>query len=465
MFALFSAAFAMAAQPIPTAAVDPAAYDIDATYDPVTRRFSAKALIQLHTVADVNELIFYLHGELTAQKVAIGGRELDCKQETVFYPLDYSFVGTQVRCPANAADLGRAVEIHYEGMFNPSIVRAPSEYYRGDEHGLYLRGWPAVAWYPVFLANGMEFPKAPPVHAVLRAPAEFTSIMAGRYIGRTIKDGMAADEWRAEGLTYYELQYTSRPYARFEAPGLVAFGLSDPESTAAGRKIADFAGEVVRRYQQAYRSEISGGETTYVLEEPKFGALASSNVFGITEEQWRQFTLDAPSANTLSHELVHPYVQMRTPTGDPMFALSVEGAPSYFNIPILSDLRGGRAYDDRLDEVQQKYLERRKPGYRDREGLLPLEKPLFSMTTKDVGNYKDRFVLADRALLFWDYMRRKMGRPAFDRWIKEITNAPVMRSTDFYKSIQSRAPALLADAKLWLETNDYPERFRRSVGN
>jgi hypothetical protein len=452
---LLAGAAGPGSRPVPTA------YDIDASYDPATAIFKARSTVRFAPGTVVNSFAFDLHSELQVTSVKVGSADLECKQDTVFYPDNYSMTANEVTCPSPGADLSKGVEVSYEGMINRSIARGMSEYYRGDSTGLYMRGWPSVLWMPIFLKNGMDFPPAPPVHAVLRAPKDFTSVMAGTLVGRRLLGDQALDEWQADGLTYYDLQYSTHRYTRLDAPGLVVFSFGDPASLQAGRAISDFARTVVARYHRLYRNQPSGGKTIYVIELPKFGDIASGNVFGVQEERWREFALNSKSAMTIAHELVHPFVQMPTPPGDPLYALSIEGAPSYFMIPVVSALRGRRDYDDRMDALQQQYLDRRKPGAKDDDGALPPEKPLFTMNVRDVGIYKDRFVLADRALLFWDYMRRNMGEAGFEAWIKDITNSSRMTAQDFYRSISRHAPKLLADAHIWLETSEYPERLRR----
>lgn len=439
----------------------PAGYEIDASYDPTSLTFKARSRVSIAPRTVVDSFAFDLHSELQVTSVKVGGTELDCKQETVFYPANYSMTANEVTCPSRGVDLSRGIEIAYEGMINRSVVRGMSEYYRGDSTGLYMRGWASVLWMPIFLKDAMSFPPAPRVHAVLRAPKDFTSIMAGSYAGHRIEGGQGVDEWTAEGLAYYDLQYATHAYARVEAPHITVFSFSDAASLKSARAIAGFTGEVLARYGQLYRNSPSGDRSTYIIELPEYGDIASGNVFGVQEKRWREFSLGSKSAVTLAHELVHPFVQMRTPAGDPLYALSIEGAPSYFMIPVVAELRGGHDYDDRLDDVQKKYLERRKAGAKDEDGPLPPEKPLFAMTVSDVGIYKDRFVLADRALLFWDYMRRRMGAARFDAWVKDITNAQRMTASDFYASILRHAPRLLPDAHVWLDTSEYPERFRR----
>lgn len=439
----------------------PTAYDISAAYDPGTAVFKARSTVTFAPRTAFAMFTFDLHSELQVTSVRAGGLDLACKQETVFYPDNFSMTANEVTCDARGADLSKGVEISYEGMINRSIARGMSEYYRGDSTGLYMRGWPSVLWMPIFLKNGMTFPQAPHVHATLRAPKDFTTIMAGEYLSRRIEGDQAIDEWRAEGLSYYDLQYASHRYTRTNAPGIGVFSFADRQSLQSGRAIADFAREVLSRYHHLYRSDPRGGRTTYVIELPQFGDIASGNVFGIQEARWRDFSFNSPSAVTLAHELVHPFVQMATPTTDPLYALSIEGAPSYFMLPVIGAMRSRDYYNERLDALQRKYLERRKPGAADDAGPLPREKPLFSMSVADVGTYKDRFVLADRALLFWDYMRRTMGEARFNAWVKDITNADKMTAVDFYRSISRYAPKLVSDARIWLETTDYPERFKR----
>ena len=152
---------------------------------------------------------------------------------------------------------------------------------------------------------------------------------------------------------------------------------------------------------------------------------------------------------------------MRIPASDRLCALGTEGSVAYFHIPVLTDIRAGAAYDEWMNRIQRHYLRKLEPGYTDWAGPLPPAKPLLDITADEVGTYKDRFLLADRAVLFWDYMRRSMGRERFDRWVREVMNAPAMDVQRFYASIQRHAPRLLADARTWLETLDYPDRLRR----
>ena len=442
----------------------PSGYEIAASYDPDARLFHATSIVQFVASPQTAKIVdFVLHSELRVKSVKLGSEDLKCDEKRIFYEENYSVVANQVTCPVEGKSLGAGLAVEYEGPFNPSWSRWPSDYYRGDADGLYLRGPINSLWFPYFSDEKQAETIAPPIHASLTAPAGFTSIMNGQHLRHSELNGKAIDEWQATGFKYLELQYTARPFAKFEAPGLIAYGLKDEASLAAGRKVAELGAELTRRYARAYRSNVAPGQSFYVLQLPKFGQISSGNVSGMTEEEWREFSPMSPSARTLSHELVHPYVQLATPRTDPLFAVAIEGMPSYFDLPILGDLRGDDYYEQRMDRAQTRWFERLKPDYTDWDGKLPPLKPLTKITDDEVGIYKDRFLLADRALLFFDYMRRIMGREKFDAWAKDITNAPRMTLADFYASLGKHAPALQLDAHLWLETTQYPERFQRKI--
>ena len=136
--------------------------------------------------------------------------------------------------------------------------------------------------------------------------------------------GMAA-AWSAAGAMLFAL---------FGA--MAAFALRDSASTAAGERVAMVGSELARRYKSAYRSAVVGGGMHYLIELPRFGQISSGNVSGMTEEEWRSFTVHSSSANTLAHELVHAYVRLATPASDPLYAMATEGI--HFNCMLPKDI-------------------------------------------------------------------------------------------------------------------------------
>jgi hypothetical protein len=201
------------------------------------------------------------------------------------------------------------------------------------------------------------------------------------------------------------------------------------------------------------------------MQMPRFGDISSDNVAGISSDKWHNFDRETHSQTTLAHELVHPFVHVPVEMSDPIYAMVVEGFPSYFHLPALGELLGEGFYADFLKSSEAGYLRRRNAGKEKRSRSHPPEKPIYEITPDEIGTYKDRFVLCDRVLLFLDYLRVKMGDERFFEFTSELFQHDSLDRADFECVVLEHLPGAGEDLRLWLETTEYPERLRipRSV--
>lgn len=122
------------------------------------------------------------------------------------------------------------------------------------------------------------------------------------------------------------------------------------------------------------------------------------------------------------------------------------------------------------EEFFGEFVQSREAGYvrgretgRDRHSrLLPAEKPIYEIIPDEIGKYKDCFVLSDRAPLFLDYLRRWMGEEKFFEFAQELFRFDSLDRAAFENTIEKYLPGSGEDVRLWLETTEFPERFRSS---
>jgi len=330
---------------------------------------------------------------------------------------------------------------------------------RIDPGGVFLRSYPYSVWFPVFLEAGEEtytvsFPKV-----VLRTPEEFTCVFTGTRLGDTTEDGMKISTWTAENVDLFTAQCTARPYTVLQDGSYHIYSLKDPDSEAAAAKILSVARELEAKYRRSYRNSAHAAQL-HLMQMPEYGDISSGNVVGLSDENWAGFGENPYNALTLAHELVHPFVQVPIGMVDPMYALVIEGFPSYFHLPILTEIYGAEFYDRMFQNWFEKgYLKKRQDGLDLRDRPVPREKPILQVTAEEVGEYKDAFVLSDRVPLFLNYLRVKMGPERFYDFTRELLNLDRMDYRAFEATALRFLPDAREDLRIWLRTTKYPERF------
>lgn len=436
-------------------------YEIDASFLPDEGRIEAHTLVKLEDrTDDLPELVFYLHDELQVRAIRAGEIALPFNTEQVSY--DYSYTLKAARVTVDLAEQVpfRELVIEYAGPMHASTARSPSDYMRIDADGVFLRAYGYSLWFPVFLEPGQDGHPVDFPRAVLRTPEAFTPVFVGERVAEEVSGGTRISEWRAAGLPLYAPQVTAQRFVMHAEGNYFIYSRRDEASRKAVPEIAAFARKLIGQFRRLYRSDAATTQV-HIVQMPKYGDISSHNMVGLATESWQAFGEDEHALRTLAHEFVHPFVRVPIPVGDPLRAFMIEGFPSYFHLPVLALVLGEDHYEAFMDRVAEGYLQKKATG-RDRRGNpLPPEKPLLAITEDEIGAYKDTFILSDRARLFWDYLRRAMGREAFHRMTRDFFNRESLNRASFRQAIQAYLPISSEDLHLWLETNEYPARFHR----
>lgn len=440
-----------------------ATYVIDLTYAPEVPGIEGRAEVSFaQGVEWPDVLTFFLHGELWTDEVLLNGTPVEVDQDLVFYPSDYSAVARRCRFEVPDGGAPKTLSIRYSGKLNPSVARAPSNYMRVDSDGVFLRSFPYSVWFPIFLEAGQDTSQVD-AELTIRTPPDFVAVATGRRLSDGVEDGVRISRWRTVDDEVFNLQLTVRPFHVANESGLYLYFLNDAESRATAADIRMFSSRLVAYFRANYANR-GGGEQLHVVQMPRFGDISSGNMVGISDRTWRGFDPASFSGRTLAHELVHPYVQIPVPSQSELYALVIEGFPSYFHLPAMGAILGEDIYQGILAKTEEQYLDRRQTGLDRRGRKLPVEKPLLSLTADEIGTYKDRFVLNDRARLFCDWLRREMGKKQFAVFTRELFSLPAIDTGLLLATIERYLPDSRSDVDVWLRTADFPDRFKLPGG-
>lgn len=454
LLSTFGAATADVIQPVVRS------YDLDVSFSPEERTLSATALIRfVESEQAPPTVVFYLHGELVVESVTIGESDVPYVQESVYYFYDYSLVAKRVTVETGGREVRQGMKVSYAGPFNRSRARTPSDYMRIDADGVLLRSYGYSLWFPVFLGDDRDSHAVDFPHVVLRTPAEFTTVFTGTHQGDRVEAGTRISTWSATGVEIIDAQCTSRRFEVAEHGSIKLYHERNAASAKMAGEIARFARRLDGIYRRDYRKDAVSGQL-HIMQMPRYGEISSDNVVGMTDEDWESFTDYFHGKTTLAHELIHPFVQLKTDRDDPLYAVAVEGFPAFLHYPALAELGEQERYDKHMTRLETAYLERKSSG-KDRRGRrLPVEKPLARIEPDEIGRYKDSFVLGDRAVLFQNWLRTKMGVEGFRRFTRELFAASSASYDDFRRLVLKYLPDAAEDIALWMETSDYPERIR-----
>jgi hypothetical protein len=411
------------------------------------------------------DIIYYLHGEMWTDSVMFHGQRLSLKQSKVFYDSDYSLIANRAVVKPNdefktlsGEDL--TLEIYYSGYFHPSMSRSPSDYMRITGDGAFLRAFGYSLWFPVFLeANGESY-KPDFKKIVVTTPSNFSTILSGKMESEVIEGDKKVTTWKPGMFDLIDMQLTSAPYARISRDNVFVYYMDTPESKAASESVLDFGIMLTNFYENNIR-KMSPGNPLYIMELPKFGDISSGNVTGIQKKRWDNFHNELGTKVTLAHELVHQYVHVPVRWSDPMIAIVIEGFPNYYDILAARELMDSTYYSKLLKRLEVNYISARETGLNAMwHNKVPEEKPLTEITFDEIGAYKDNFVLNDRIVLFMNYLLVNMGEKQFLRFTKEFFGNGEVTYEGFKSLINKYMPGKENEVKVWLETTDFPERFR-----
>ena len=435
-------------------------YALDVSFFPAESRLEAEADISFNPLPDsLSALVFYLHGELRVDSIGTDGAALPFSQQKVFYPFDYSMVATRVTVELPDAFEGRLF-VAYRGFFHPSQARSASDYMRIDADGVYLRSYGYSLWFPVFLEAGAADPQVSFSQVTLRTPRAYTAVFVGERLSESVSGETRISQWRAPDLPLFAAQCTAHRFSVHQEDNYFIYAWPDEPSRRMAPQVADFSRQFNTLLRTHYRSDAKTDQV-HIVQMPRFGDISSANLVGMAVDTWHGFEQEAFAKQTLAHEFVHPFVSVPVPPEAPLYAFVIEGFPSYFHWPLLAELMGEPYYDQKMDRVQQQYLERKRTGKGWRGSPLPPEKPLTALTDDEIGLYKDVFLLNDRAVLFFDYLRRKMGKDKFLDFANTLVNRDHLDQASFQQAILAYLPGSAEALRLWLNTTAYPDHLRR----
>jgi len=436
-------------------------YELEVSFIPQESRMEGNAKLSFgKNVEELSELVFYLHGELSVESINMGKTFLSFTQDKVFYYYNYSLITTKVVIDLKDKMFDGELMVKYKGSFNPSKARSPSDYMRIDSNGVYLRSYAYSLWFPVFLESGEDSSRTSFTRVILHTPKDFTAVFVGERISDKLVGENRVSEWRALDIPIFAAQITAHRFVIYKNGNSFIYSRQGEQSRKTAPKISDFIAKLNKLMRTYYKSNAIG-EQVHIVEMPRYGDISSNNFVGMASNEWKNFEKNEYAKETLAHEFVHPFVKLNTLKNDPLRALVIEGFPSYFHWPVLAELLGEDYYNEYMNRIQTQYIEKKKTGKGRRGSSLPEERPILLISEKEIGNYKDTFVLSDRVLLFFDYLRTKMGKDSFFKFSHELFSLEVLNLELLQKTISNYLSDIKDDLHVWLSTNDYPERFHR----
>lgn len=433
-------------------------YRLEVSFKPHESYMEGKAVVKLEGIKD-KELVFYLHGELNVDSLDGGENVTGFNQEKVFYRRDYSLSATKVTVRTDKVAGKEKLEIYYSGFFNPSRARSPSDYMRVTANEVLLRSHGYSLWFPVFLGDNDDGYKTDFSKVTIKTPEELVSVFVGEKMDEYVKDGCRITQWQAQETDLFDAPCTAREYNVLTADNVFVYHLKDEESAKNAASVLEFARTVSASFRTHYKPDAEA-KPSFVLQMPEYGDISGGNVTGINDDSWRNFAGNKNSQFLIAHELVHPYTRIDISQSNPLSALVIEGFPSYFFLPVLAEMWGEEWYDGYMERIEDHYLKLKETGKTPRGFPLPPEKPVLDIGYDEIGAYKDLFILNDRVLLFFNYLRSSMGKDKFYEFSKRLFELADIDYAKLEALILEYLPGAAKDIETWLKKTDYPAEFR-----
>lgn len=417
----------------------------------------ASTIVNLHTPPE-NTIVFYLHGELGVDSIKADSKKLSYSGEKVFYSYDYSNVALKVT--VDTSFHSNQLCVYYSGFFNPSRSRSPSDFMRINiQEGVFLRSYGYSLWFPVFIEPNNEINEINVKRVIIKTPSNFRTIVAGKQINEISEGLSTVSTWEPGLVNPDDVQCVSSDYNVLSHKNVFVYSFRDSVSEQSSVKILDYVLQLKDLYETNIR-KINNSNPVYIVEMPRYGDISGNNIIGIQQSRFMDFN-NIWTKLTIAHELAHPYVQLPVSSTNSLYALVIEGFPGFFQVYAVTRIIGNPEFNTRkiMKEIQSGYLKKRETGVNRRGNKLPVAKPITQITADEIGNYKDNFILNDRVWLFFYHIWNKMGDDTFDRFLKTLFINDSMDYQRFEKVILQYLPGFREDLNIWLNTQDFPERF------
>ena len=401
---------------------------------------------------------FYLHGEFKIDSIYSGNHKIEFQTEKIFYKNSYSLVALKTQIKSSRI-VNQEIEISYSGFINPSRSRSLSDYMKIDKkEGVYLRGYGYSLWFPVFLNTGSDTYATNFEKVSVTTPKKMKTIVNGKRLGETIEREQRKTLWSPGKIDISNIQCTARNYDKEEKNNITVYHIGDKEQAD---KIIDFTNELKAVFFSSLKKTHHTKEL-YIIEMPEYGNISSDNVIGISKDIYQNFENDLYSKLTIAHELVHPFVVIPVSKENKFSALISEGFPSFFHLYGLAKMTTQKTFDIKsyMRRVESRYIQNKKTGTDRRGNTLPKEKPILEISFDEIGVYKDRFILSDRAILFLYKLWELMDDKKYDDFLSSLFKKQEIDYATFENLVTRFLPNYQKELHLWLKTNDYPERIR-----
>jgi hypothetical protein len=421
-------------------------YDLDVAIRADDVPFACRARLAVRNAGSepIDRFVFRLHPELGVREILDGSgaplvHEASVEAHDLAYTDDIAVHTVSLPRPIGPEEK-RTLTAVYGGPFSPSTARSPSDYMRIDEEGAYLRGTGYSVWFPV--QEEWDWNAAATFAVALDVPAAWRALAFGELVSEAVRNGRNVSRWRTDSawpLLFCHLAATAWDVVE-EGPFRVYHRRTDESRSAAAEYVRIGAGLL-----SFYRANYGGSPSTrrfFLAELCRYGGISAGNVIGLPSDRFAEVTDEGKAEETLellAHELVHGFVIPAVVPGDPATALFVEGFPSYYHALALDEVLGGGFY--------ARFVERAWRGYHERRGSegtppsdRPPEVPLLALRDRDIGRYKDVFLLDDRFVVLLDRLRTLVGPEAFLRATKTSLDrhrTTPARFTDFVSALES----------------------------
>jgi len=368
-------------------------------------------------LSPLQSLTLYLHPELSVITVASrDGLPLDYETKAVAHDWSYtkSFAAHSIELaePIAAGDT-QLLHLSYQGSFSPSSLRSPSDFMRIDRKGAYLRGLGYSLWFPVTVRDGID--SSADFHIQLDVPSEWTGVAFGN-LERAEHSGKRSISWWSTQSPFklVQAQLFASPFEIHEGKYLSVFASQGNSRSA--HKLINFGDRLLEFFAGNYGST-DGISRYFVVETCPYGCIASGNVIGLSPDVFQRIgisDIDFETYDLIAHELVHGFVTPLIDRTAPGAALLLEGFPSYFHVPAVTDVLGDnyckwffrRAWISYRDGVEQQMGSSRDPS-------IPIDKPLLDIEIGEIPYYKDRFLLSDKFPVLLDRLRMHIDSDIF----------------------------------------------------
>ena len=365
----------------------------------------------------LQKLTLYLHPELKLLSVSSeDGRPIKMETQTISHDWSYAkALGAHSLELAEPIDAKGTQRFHlsYEGAFSPCCLRSPSDFMRIDDEGMYLRGLGYSLWFPVSICDAVC--EASVFRIRLDVPLAWKGVAFGNLKQMETSGGRSLSTWETPSpFKHFQAQLFASPFTIFEGEHLSVF--AKRESRGGSLKLIDFGDRLLDSFASSYGA-LDEMTRSYLVETCPYGCIASGNVVGLAPEVFRQMegtAIDFETYDLIAHEFVHGYVTPWIDRSSPGSALLLEGFPSYFHVPIVTDILGDTYHEWFFRRAWQSYRNGLKQQTdKHRSAVALIDKPLLEIGFDEIPKYKDTFLLSDKLPIVLDQLRRRVGADTF----------------------------------------------------